>query len=156
MRILSRNGILISLSIIVIIFLSSCASHKNTSKIGLTQGLKESDLLKGKIAVFPVFVGEGSRFVPRVGNFAQTAGEEIITALRNWNPKLNLLNPLQVSAILEENGLSENFTNLEQQFRKTNQLDISILYEFVKPLNVQYFLFSSIDSLVRINLTLLF
>jgi len=62
MNIMRRNGVLISLSFIII-FLSSCASNKTVSNMELTQEFKGVDLIRGKIAVFPVFVGEGSRFV---------------------------------------------------------------------------------------------
>jgi hypothetical protein len=148
MKILGRNGVFTSLFFLVIILLSSCASHKTVSKISVEPKFKSDDLIREKIAVFPVLIGEGSRFVPRIGNFAQTAGVEIISALTDWNSNLLLMGPNQINLALEENGLVESFSNLQQQFRTTGVLDISLIKEIVKPINAQYYIFTSIDSLV--------
>ena len=148
MKISGRNGALISLSFLVIVLLSSCATHKPVSKISVEPKFKSDDLDYAKIAVFPVLIGEGSRFVPRIGNFAQTAGVEVISALSDWKSNLILLGPNQITIALEEDGLEESFSNLQQQYRTTGELDINLIKEIIKPINAEYFLFTSIDSLV--------
>jgi hypothetical protein len=68
-------------------------------------------------------------------------------SLRKAQPALKIVGPTQVSATLANEGLVEDFANIKQTFAMTGMLDVNKAKKITDPLNVQYFMLVSINSL---------
>ncbi|MFX0140687.1 MAG: hypothetical protein ACFFDN_44015 [Candidatus Hodarchaeota archaeon] len=129
--------------IISLIVLIGCATYKPF----MAPGFSGSKLTEGGVAVFPVLVGEGSTSVPGIESYLRGAGEELANSLRKSQPSLKVVGPTEVSAALAKSGLVDDFAKLKQTFQMTGMLDSESAKKIVEPLQIKYFMLSSINSL---------
>jgi len=128
---------------ILTLCLAGCVGYKPFMAPGFTgPGLTE-----GGIAVFPVLVGEGSRSTPGVEKYCRSAGGDLATALKEAQPTLRVVNPTQVSTVLANEGLVEDFAALKETYAMTGMLSIKKAQAITEKLGTKYFMLASITGL---------
>lgn len=127
----------------IIISFVSCAGYKPFMAPGFTG----ENLTKGGLAVFPALIAEGSQSVPGIQKYVRTAGEVLTSELQKAQPSLKVVGPTQVSAALANNDLVGDFSKMKQNYQFTGIVDVGLAKKISQPLNVQYFMLPSINSL---------
>lgn len=138
-----KHSMFLSLAVLPLLLFISCASYQPFMAPGFTG----TALTRGGLAVFPALVGEGSQSAPGVQGYTRTAGEEMASALKKYQPSLNVVTPTTVSATLANNDLVEDFSRLKENYLITGIVDVNIAKRIVEPLGVSYFMLPSIDAL---------
>jgi len=127
----------------LILLLSACTPYKPF----IAPGFTGASLDKGGLAIFPVMIAGGSQNVPGIQSYVHTASGELMSAIKTTFPSLRIIGPDQVSALLAQNDLVEDFAKLRETYAITGILDVKLAKKIVKPLHVKYFMLPSLDAL---------